>query len=391
MEDKILKSALKYHDLGFSIIPIRAGTKKPAVRLWKPYQNKRADIEKIKEWFTDNHKSLAVVLGKISGNLTCRDFDTMSEYEKWNDKNPKLAKQLPTVETGKGRHVYFLSDLEKIEHIENGELRGGGGYCLLPPSIHPEGKAYKWLIPINGNLRRLDLVEAGFIAETTLHTLQTVHTLQTKQLSKREVEELIFKNESFINDCIKKTIPERQGQRNRRVFDFALALKMNPDFTEVDPKRLMKIVKQWHKEALPNIKTKDSLETWNDFLKAWDNIKFLGVDYDQAFKQSLELKPLDYLLEDYSEYEDLIKLEKFCRALDQQTKGQGFVLDCRKAADFIDVHYTTANTRLRLLCNLDILELIAKGQFSENPKERKANKYKYIWNNFEGRGCKFLR
>ena len=45
---------------------------------------------------------MAVVLGRVSGDLACRDFDTDEEYEKWKasqepwlSKNPEYMAQVP--------------------------------------------------------------------------------------------------------------------------------------------------------------------------------------------------------------------------------------------------------------------------------------------------------
>ncbi len=37
------------------------------------------------------------------------------------------------------------------------DVRGDGGYVVAPPSIHPNGKAYKWEVPIKGELPKLPL------------------------------------------------------------------------------------------------------------------------------------------------------------------------------------------------------------------------------------------
>ena len=69
----VLSAALRYHSLGWSIIPVAAGTKKPALRSWKPFQTNRADEQQIRDWFDKRDDlGLAVVLGTVSGGLTCR-------------------------------------------------------------------------------------------------------------------------------------------------------------------------------------------------------------------------------------------------------------------------------------------------------------------------------
>src|SRR5208283_5918705 len=72
--------------------------------------------------------------------------------------HPDWANKLPSVATSRGRHVYFRAapadlffvDLRHIEPpTEDGEYRGDSGhYCLLPPSRHPDGPTYKWVVPL---------------------------------------------------------------------------------------------------------------------------------------------------------------------------------------------------------------------------------------------------
>ncbi|MHC4498370.1 MAG: bifunctional DNA primase/polymerase, partial [Planctomycetota bacterium] len=94
------------------------------------------------QWFSKNNRNIAVVLGPVSGDLVCRDFDSMAEYERWKQGYPELAKTLPTDRTADGMHVYFQARVEGIMHVDNGELRGSRCYCLLPPSVHPDGPTY---------------------------------------------------------------------------------------------------------------------------------------------------------------------------------------------------------------------------------------------------------
>ena len=151
-----LSAALAYHSLGWSIIPIAAGKKIPALK-WKPFQTRRADEQQIRDWYDKrNDLGLAVVLGKVSGGLTCRDFDDEAAYHAWAAQNSDLAKTLPTARTGRGFHVYFVSDFDHTEKLGDGELRGKGAIVMLPPSKHPSGVQYRWIIPPTANIPRLD-------------------------------------------------------------------------------------------------------------------------------------------------------------------------------------------------------------------------------------------
>src|SRR5579872_4347551 len=140
----LLELALSYWRLGWSIIPIEAGTKKPRRGLsWKPFQTTRADERQLAEWCSKYiDLGLAVIFGEVSGGLICRDFDSMAAYNAWAARYSKLAAELPTVATerpGGGRHVYCRGNVGQIQATSktgksiivyrDGELRGGG-YCL---------------------------------------------------------------------------------------------------------------------------------------------------------------------------------------------------------------------------------------------------------------------
>lgn len=161
-----LTDALRYHGLGWSVIPMKPRSKQPKLRSWKPYQTERAAETLIAEWFPEGSDlNLAVVLGDVSGGLVCRDFDTLDSFKAWAALFPRLAATLPTVETSRGRHVYFLAEIDQIRGtgksasiltLGDGELRAGG-LCVLPPSTHPTGRPYRWLIPPTLPLPRADI------------------------------------------------------------------------------------------------------------------------------------------------------------------------------------------------------------------------------------------
>jgi len=118
----LLEPALEYHRRGWSVIPIRTGTKKPACRSWKRYRSEQPTEATLRRWFASGKDhGLAVILGEVSGSLICRDFDVMEAYEQWAAEHPDPAKTLPTVTTARGRHVYFRSDLSSEQTASCGE------------------------------------------------------------------------------------------------------------------------------------------------------------------------------------------------------------------------------------------------------------------------------
>ncbi len=161
-----LVDALQYHQRGWSILPIsRAGKwKKPAVK-WTPYQKRQPTEDELREWFKmPNLAGLAVVLGPVSGELYCRDFDQAESYRRWADEHSELARSLPSVEAKRGPHLYFQSTQQiRTRDYGDGELRGIGGYSILPPSVHESGHVYQWTLPLpSGELPAVDPQEAGF-------------------------------------------------------------------------------------------------------------------------------------------------------------------------------------------------------------------------------------
>lgn len=166
--ETMLDHALVYHRRGWSVVPIRKGAKVPTIR-WQDYQDRQPSEAEIRTWFahpTDHLGGMAVILGDVSGRLYVRDFDEAGMYEAWSDEWPEYASTMPTVKTARGAHVYGIlpadSPLKGTIRQKGGELRGDGGIVLLPPSKHPSGAVYEWVVPCtDANLREIDPFEIG--------------------------------------------------------------------------------------------------------------------------------------------------------------------------------------------------------------------------------------
>jgi len=400
-----LEVALLYHGLGLCIIPIATRTKEPPRGIaWKAHQTTRPTEEKLRRWFGNGKgHGLAVVLGEVSGGLLCRDFDDMGAYERWATEFPDLAKILPTVETGRpGRHVYCRGDVAQIREasrsgagiidLGDGEMRGAGGYCLLPPSRHPGGHVYRWLIPLNSAVPFLDLRACGFLkdrraTESTERTEDDGGQQRTTEAISAEVGGLnkttsmtpgdvdpSANDRLAVERAVRESLPARAGRRNRQVFELARALKAIPWLADADPRDLEVVVREWHRQALPFIGTKPFEETWIDFLRGWPRIKYPKGSEPMAkvFAQALEANP-PAVAERY-EQPQLKLLVSLCREL-QRGAGDGpFYLSVRTAAGLLGVDISTASRWLFVLSQDRILDIVSRG----NQRERKASRYRYV-------------
>ncbi len=221
-KNAVLKEAKQYIKAGLSVIPIRNdGSKAPTVE-WKKFQNKSAEGHELKDLFHSG-LGIAIVGGKVSGNLEIIDFDDEELFESWdlevNTGWPELVAQLPLVKTPEGYHVYYRCEeavegnVKLAEREQDGEVktlietRGEGGYVLAPPSppeCHPEGKGYELLkgdptkIPIlNANERKFLINHARYFNERVGPGIVRVDFDELKPVGSRPGD--IF-NEQFTLD-----------------------------------------------------------------------------------------------------------------------------------------------------------------------------------------------
>lgn len=138
----LTKWALAYLKAGYSIIPVGVD-KKPLIP-WKPYQFKRLTREEVKKLFAKKEAvGIAVVTGKLSG-LAVLDFEKEAEIP-----YHKLKTGIQSRSGGGGVHFYYKYpasyDLFSCTRLlPDMDLRGEGGYIILPPSSHKSGNRYKW-------------------------------------------------------------------------------------------------------------------------------------------------------------------------------------------------------------------------------------------------------
>ena len=165
-------TALSCYQAGINVLPIRAdGSKCPALKGWRIYQQRRTTPGEIHQWFHRAERGLAIVTGDISGGLEALDIDSRETYQAWLNcirDDPVLRPLYERIVGGYleatpdgGRHLLYRCEgvgrnqtLARRPVVgEQGyqmliETRGNGGILIIAPSggrVHPSGRPYRLL------------------------------------------------------------------------------------------------------------------------------------------------------------------------------------------------------------------------------------------------------
>jgi hypothetical protein len=186
IEPPLLKHVAIYCSLGFCVIPAVYGDKRPEIA-WEPYQRRLPTDAEVARWFCDGRRhNVAVVCGKVSGNLVVLDFDDTAIYEKFFNTE-KIERETIVVRTGGGkRHVYVRSAEPlpsfRVPQVKL-EVRSDGNIVIAPPSMHPSGSRYEFV----GNTRKV--LEVDDLLETVLGTAKEKFGIEPFQIADRRLED----------------------------------------------------------------------------------------------------------------------------------------------------------------------------------------------------------
>lgn len=151
---EVPNAAIEYAERGWRVVPLHGHDKRPRVKAW---QNAATDDAEVIEgwWQRWPDSNVGIVLGEHSGiiDIECDDEKAEAALLKLFDGEFPVT---PTYSASRGKHRLFKWSKEipfqnkalfKIGKLEirtgNGEL---GAQSVFPPSIHPSGKKYTWLV-----------------------------------------------------------------------------------------------------------------------------------------------------------------------------------------------------------------------------------------------------
>jgi hypothetical protein len=147
----LCNAAIAYASRGFAVFPCVPRGKVPAT----PHGCRDAtkDIAQIARWWRDNpNYNVAVATGLVS-KIFVLDVDgldaeaSLRKLEQLHGAFPETVESI----TPRGRHLFFKFENGALRNSAGGlapglDIRGDGGYVVLPPSIHPSGRRYMWSV-----------------------------------------------------------------------------------------------------------------------------------------------------------------------------------------------------------------------------------------------------
>lgn len=141
----MLHEARRYIEMGYSVIPLRPGNKEPLIK-WQEFTQRKATDAELLEWFGSGENNIGIVTGGASGFVVV-DVDGEDGLVSAN----QLSLESSTIAlTGKGRQYFYrpppMPLRNAVRLLPGIDIRSDGGYVCAPPSIHPNGKRYTWLI-----------------------------------------------------------------------------------------------------------------------------------------------------------------------------------------------------------------------------------------------------
>jgi len=145
------RAALQLVKRGLAIFPCLPRDKRPAT----PHGLKDATTcaDTVARWWRQNSDfNIGLATGAISGIMVADidGLDAEAELRKLEAQHSALPATVETI-TGRGRHLFFKWPNQDIRNSAGKfapgiDIRGTGGYVLVPPSLHPSGRRYVWSV-----------------------------------------------------------------------------------------------------------------------------------------------------------------------------------------------------------------------------------------------------
>ncbi len=368
----------------WSMIPVIG---KVACIDWKEYQIEPATTTQLLKLFAPKRVTgIAVIAGKVSGGLAVRDFDVTQAFENWLSLYQNNNRDLPVAQSHRGGHIY-LTGPSFYQKLPDGEYRGDSGhYTVMPPSLHPSGLLYKWLVHPNGviptpsDLSTLGLQLRESTGTSTVNYSSSTNIIRPTSAEILKVDYSLFESarmggwipSSSVCQVIALYVPRVVSQRNFKILGLVRALKRLP--VKWDNAKLKVVFEMWWEKAVEVVGTKDKRVSAYEFIEAW---KRCGKVRSQLDVVSLVKRTGDVALPRAFDYysESYKALARVCNYLKCYYGDSTFYLSNHDAGRVMGLGEESGRLALRHLVQDGFLERIEVG----NSIKGKASRYRCVF------------
>jgi len=160
------EAAAAVHIAGLNPLPTKPDEKSPGVK-WMPFQTKRIPRHVVDKWracATLGARNIGTTTGGVTGLLLVDVDSTDASF--WDDCITRWGDTPAKVRTASGKlHLWYRSPggVRNAQRIDGTpvDLRGDGGFAVLPPSVRDGIGDYTWLEGSLEALQRLPLPRPG--------------------------------------------------------------------------------------------------------------------------------------------------------------------------------------------------------------------------------------
>lgn len=260
-ENPTLPIALFYARKGWRVFPCKERDKTPACR-WR--DEATTDENKIRGWWNNGSKyNIGMATGRVSGIIVL-DVDAGHGGEtslinlqvEWGQLPPTVESQTG----GGGRHIIFQHPGEEI-HNSAGKLgpgldiRGDGGYIVVPPSIHPCGRKYEWKgLPSSTPLAPMP--------EWLISKLREQASSPRSEISQEEQNKIPQGGRNQYLTSLGGTM-QRRGMNREAIYNALLTennAKCDPPLSEAEVKNIAQSVSRYTPASPPHVRNPQKIE-----------------------------------------------------------------------------------------------------------------------------------
>jgi hypothetical protein len=171
-KSRVQTAAYELYDMGLNVVPQPRGAK--GGYPWKRLQFGRLNRDDKNFGLTTlfaGDCNIAVMCGATSGNLFIIDCETTTALKFHMSQLQQRNIPLWVVETARGGHIYLRAAEGEVTNVEPSimkdvEIRGQRGYVLAPPSIHPTGAIYTWLVREGATMPVVSIKQVDWLRDT---------------------------------------------------------------------------------------------------------------------------------------------------------------------------------------------------------------------------------